>query len=74
MTSQTTVQPHQPMTVPVNLSNLTMMPLSVIQPSGLSPRKRFDENQNAELAAAIRAQGLLQKLVMRLQPVVSMNK
>jgi ParB/RepB/Spo0J family partition protein len=65
MTSRTAAQQVQPVTVPVNPTNPTDMPLSLIQLSGLNPRKRFDENQIAVLAAAIRARGPLQNLVVR---------
>jgi ParB/RepB/Spo0J family partition protein len=71
MISQPTVQPHQPVNAPGNPTHLTTMPLSVIQPSGLNPRKRIDESQIAELAAAIRVQGLLQNLVVRPHPTDS---
>src|SRR5579883_3293191 len=41
------------------------VPLDRLHPSPLNPRKRFDEAALAELAASIRARGVLQPLVVR---------
>ena len=46
-------------------SNLDEIPLDLIQPGRYQPRTRFDEEPLAELAASIKAQGLMQPLVLR---------
>ncbi|HXJ34935.1 MAG TPA: ParB/RepB/Spo0J family partition protein [Candidatus Eisenbacteria bacterium] len=44
---------------------LTMVPLSAVTPNPDQPRKHFAEDALAELAASIRARGLLQPIVVR---------
>lgn len=43
----------------------TLLPLSVLSPSGLNPRKTFDVDELEGLAASIATNGLLQNLVVR---------
>ena len=62
-------QPVQPLpTHPQLLEPTTTLPLSALTPSGLNPRRRFDETVIAELAASILENGLLQNLVVRPHP------
>lgn len=42
--------------------------IDLIRPNPLQPRRRFDETELEELAASIRAQGMLQPLVVRRGP------
>lgn len=44
------------------------LPLSAIAPSPTNPRKRFDEEKLAHLGETIRAQGILQKVLVRPMP------
>jgi len=44
---------------------LTLVPLGEVRPNPDQPRKIFDEGKLAELAASIRAHGLLQPIVVR---------
>lgn len=44
---------------------VALLSISSIQPSPFQPRRHFDEAQLEELAASIRAQGLLQPVVVR---------
>ncbi|MCS6987676.1 MAG: ParB/RepB/Spo0J family partition protein [Sphingomonadaceae bacterium] len=43
----------------------TRIPIDLIEPNPAQPRRRFDEAALAELAASIRAQGILQPLLLR---------
>ena len=42
-----------------------MLPIAELHPSGLNPRRDFDEEELAELANSIRAKGLVQPIVAR---------
>lgn len=42
-----------------------VVPIELIRPSSLNPRKHFDEAQLAELAASLKAHGLLEPIVVR---------
>lgn len=42
-----------------------VLPLSMLEPSKTNPRKRFDEKKLAELAESIKAQGVMQPLLVR---------
>jgi ParB family chromosome partitioning protein len=42
-----------------------LLPLAELHPSGLNPRKDFDDGELAELADSIRAKGLVQPIVCR---------
>jgi ParB family chromosome partitioning protein len=42
-----------------------LVPIAELHPSGLNPRKSFDETELAELADSIRAKGLVQPIVCR---------
>ena len=44
---------------------LTLVPLREVRPNPDQPRKHFDEEKLAELAASIRTHGLLQPIVVR---------
>ncbi len=44
---------------------LTLVPLSDVRPNPDQPRRHFDEEKLAELAASIKARGLLQPIVVR---------
>src|ERR1041385_5348881 len=44
------------------------VPIDQIKPSPFQPRRAFDEQKIAELAASIREQGLIQPLVVRRKP------
>jgi len=44
---------------------LTLLPLSAVRPNPDQPRKRFAEEELAELAESIRTRGLLQPIVVR---------
>lgn len=46
-------------------SNMIELPVSALEASPLNPRKTFDENEIADLAESIAAEGLLQNLVAR---------
>ena len=61
MTVRTVVEPTRP-------SALSTLPLNAIQPSGLNPRKHFDEAPIRELAASLEEHGVLQNLVVRPHP------
>ena len=45
--------------------NITMVALANIQPSGINPRKRFDETSLYELAESIKRRGVLQPITDR---------
>jgi len=47
------------------LSELTHLPLGVIKPNGRQPRRRFDADGIAGLAESVRAQGVVQPIVVR---------
>src|SRR5204862_353026 len=47
---------------------LTLVPLRDVHPNPDQPRKHFDEEKLSELAASIRAHGLLQPIVVRPTP------
>ncbi len=51
-------EPAGPPTLP------TILPIDRLQPNRLQPRVRFDEDQLGELAESIRAQGIIQPLVV----------
>ena len=61
MTVQTVIEPTHP-------GALSTLPLNTIQPSGLNPRKRFNEAPIRELAASVEEHGVLQNLVVRPHP------
>jgi len=42
-----------------------LIPIAELRPSGLNPRKGFDEDEMAELASSIRAKGLVQPIIAR---------
>ncbi len=42
----------------------TVLPIDLLQPNRLQPRTRFDDDQLEELAESIRAQGIIQPLVV----------
>ena len=44
---------------------LTLLPISAVRPNPEQPRKHFDDDKLAELAASIRDHGLLQPIVVR---------
>ena len=44
------------------------LPVNVLEPSGFQPRHYFDEEQLAALAKSIKAQGVLQPLIVRAKP------
>lgn len=48
-----------------NRDELRQLPLDVIQPGRYQPRSVFDEDKLAELAESIRAQGVVQPIVVR---------
>jgi hypothetical protein len=47
---------------------LTLVPLGDVHPNPDQPRKHFDDEKLAELAASIRTHGLLQPIVVRRMP------
>jgi ParB family transcriptional regulator, chromosome partitioning protein len=49
-------------------SDLAQVPVELIHPSPRQPRKRFDHEATAGLAESIRAQGIIQPVVLRLRP------
>ena len=63
------LQPLEPtVTLTQSLESTTTLPLSALTPSGLNPRRRFDESVIAEPAASILEHSLLQNLVVRPHP------
>lgn len=50
------------------LNKVVRIPLDLIDPNPMQPRKRFSERQITELAASIAANGLLQPIVVRRLP------
>src|SRR3546814_14245155 len=49
-------------------SNLRALPVDAIAPGKYQPRKQWDEDKLAELAESIRAQGVIQPIVVRELP------
>lgn len=49
---------------PAEPASPTVLPIDQLQPNRLQPRTRFDDDQLAELAESIRAQGIIQPLVV----------
>jgi ParB family chromosome partitioning protein len=49
-------------------SDLAQVPVEQIHPNPRQPRKRFDHEATAGLAESIRAQGIIQPVVLRLRP------
>ena len=49
-------------------SDLAQVPVELIHPNPRQPRKRFDHEATAGLAESIRAQGIIQPVVLRLRP------
>lgn len=56
--------PTPPAAPPRAVVPVTTLPVDVIHPNRLQPRSRFDEARLAELADSIRAQGIVQPLVV----------
>ncbi len=56
--------PPAPPAEPAKAEAVTTLPISALHPNRLQPRTRFDEEQLAELAESIRAQGIVQPLVV----------
>lgn len=54
--------------VPVAGMPITRLPLDLLAPSSLQPRRHFDENSLDELAASISEKGVLQPLLVRPDP------
>lgn len=53
---------------PAPREGLMMVPIEEVHPSGLQPRKTFDEARLGELAESLRAQGIIQPLIVRRRP------
>jgi ParB family chromosome partitioning protein len=56
--------PHAQAHLPVH-GEQRLLPIAELHPSGLNPRKDFDEAELAELALSIRARGLVQPIIAR---------
>ncbi len=54
-----------PEPAPVSPSEVTQIPLSALFPNPSQPRRHFDKEALEELAASIRAQGIIQPLLVR---------
>jgi len=54
--------------VPTPTSNQRMLPVTQLEPSGFQPRHYFDEDQLKALSNSIKAQGVLQPLLVRALP------
>lgn len=52
-------------TTPTDSSNLTTLAVGLLQPGKYQPRTRMDAGSLEELAASIRAQGLMQPIIVR---------
>jgi ParB family chromosome partitioning protein len=50
---------------PVNRSEVRLIPLGEIRPNAFQPRREFDEQTLADLTASIKAQGVLQPVLVR---------
>ena len=57
-------QPEQPSPEPGTEAAVTALPIARLRPNRMQPRTRFDEAQLEELAESIRAQGIVQPLVV----------
>ena len=53
---------------PADQQQVQELPIEAVIPGPYQPRRHFDQDKLAELAASIRAQGLVQPVVVRLQP------
>lgn len=60
-------QPTAPTTVTASNHGVAQLPIEFLQPSPMQPRRVFDETALTELADSIRAQGLIQPIVVRKQ-------
>ena len=56
---------------PASAKSATTLPVDVLSPSPLQPRKHFDETSLDELASSIREKGILQPLLVRPDPNVA---
>ena len=61
------VAQEAPVSGPSSRSGLQMVPVGSIEPHPRQPRRHFDEDALAELAASIKARGLIQPIVVRPQ-------
>ncbi len=61
------VAKEEPFNVAAPRSGLQMLPVGSIEPHPRQPRRHFDEDALAELAASISARGLIQPIVVRPQ-------
>ncbi|MGC3962627.1 MAG: ParB/RepB/Spo0J family partition protein [Rhodocyclaceae bacterium] len=52
-------------TLPADSGNLSTLPVDALQPGKYQPRTRMDAGSLEELAASIRAQGLMQPIIVR---------
>jgi ParB family chromosome partitioning protein len=57
-------QPSAEQRLPVH-GEQRLLPIAELHPSGLNPRKTFDDAELAELASSIRAKGLVQPIIAR---------
>ena len=57
-------QPSAEQRLPVH-GEQRLLPIAELHPSGLNPRKSFDDAELAELATSIRARGLVQPIIAR---------
>jgi ParB family chromosome partitioning protein len=57
-------QPRAPVPLPAH-GEQRLVPIAELRPSGLNPRKDFDETELIELANSIRAKGLVQPIIVR---------
>jgi ParB family chromosome partitioning protein len=57
-------QPSVEQRLPVH-GEQRLLPIAELHPSGLNPRKTFDDAELAELASSIRTKGLVQPIIAR---------
>lgn len=69
VTKEVAIEPKQPLETPENLqaldSQLKLITLDQIKPGRYQPRQQFDETALGELAQSIKAQGVIQPVVVR---------
>jgi ParB family chromosome partitioning protein len=60
-------RPETPATAPGEAGTVRTLPIAALKPNRLQPRSRFDEDEMESLAASIRAQGLVQPLIVTVE-------